>query len=159
MAKTPPSADRLTVKTKLAFGVGSAAELIALYSVSSYALLFYNQVLGVKAACRALGLPRSTYYRSVRPPAPRRISPPRRPHPRALSSDEQAAVRGQLNSERFVDRAPRAIYATLLDEGIRLCHWRTMYRLLRADAASRFETARAARSWRADARARRAGAA
>jgi Na+/melibiose symporter-like transporter len=43
-------AERLPLKTKLAFGVGSAAEMIALYSVSSYALLFYNQVLGVSAA-------------------------------------------------------------------------------------------------------------
>src|SRR5437867_8202979 len=93
-------------------------------------------VVGVRAACRALGVPPSTYYRAQRPPAPPRLSPPRRPHPRALSSDEQAAVRVQLNSERFVDRAPRAIYATLLDEGVQLCHWSTMYRLLRADAAS-----------------------
>jgi putative transposase len=45
-------------------------------------------------------------------------------------------VRAQLNSERFVDQAPRTVYATLLDEGIRLCHWRTMYRLLHADAAT-----------------------
>lgn len=51
--------------------------------------------------------------------------------------DEQAIVRAQLNSEWFADRAPRAIYAILLDEGIRLCHWRTMYRLLHADAATR----------------------
>jgi putative transposase len=94
-------------------------------------------VVGVTAACRALGLPRSTYYRAQRPSAPVRLSPPRHPHPRALTPDEQAAVRAQLNSERFVDRAPRAVYATLLDEGIRLCHWRTMYRLLRADAATR----------------------
>ncbi len=94
-------------------------------------------VLGVKAACRALGVPRSSYYRLQRPPAPLRTRPPRRPHPRALSSDEQAAVRAQLNSERFVDRAPRAVYATLLDEGVQLCHWSTMYRLLRSDAASR----------------------
>src|SRR5215213_1448247 len=93
-------------------------------------------LVGVKAACRALGVPRSTYYRAQQPPTPPRLSPPRRPHPRALSSDEQAAVRAQLNSERFVDQAPRAIYATLLDEGTRLCHWRTMYRLLRSDAAS-----------------------
>src|SRR6266496_991838 len=92
-------------------------------------------VVGVQAACRALGVSRSSYYRAQRPPPPR-LRWPRRPHPRALSSDEQAAVRAQLNSERFVDRAPRTIYATLLDEGIRLCHWRTMYRLLRADAAS-----------------------
>jgi putative transposase len=36
-----------------------------------------------------------------------------------------------LTSERFVDAAPRAIYATLLDEGVYLCSWSTMYRLLR----------------------------
>jgi len=49
MATAPATADRLTLKTKLAFGVGSAAETIALFAISSYALLFYNQVLGVKA--------------------------------------------------------------------------------------------------------------
>jgi putative transposase len=35
-----------------------------------------------------------------------------------------------LNSERFVDSAPRQVYATLLDEEIYLCSWRTMYRIL-----------------------------
>jgi putative transposase len=35
-----------------------------------------------------------------------------------------------LNSERFVDCAPRTIYATLLDEQQYLCSWRTMYRIL-----------------------------
>jgi len=94
-------------------------------------------IVGVTAACRALGLPRSTYYRAQRPDTPARVRPLRRRHPRALRLDEQAAVRAQLNSERFVDRAPRAVYATLLDEGIRLCHWRTMYRLLHSDAATR----------------------
>ncbi|MBU1379134.1 MAG: MFS transporter [Alphaproteobacteria bacterium] len=44
---TPLSADRLPLKTKVAFGVGSSAEIIALYAVSSFALVFYNQVLGV----------------------------------------------------------------------------------------------------------------
>ena len=43
----------------------------------------------------------------------------------------------QLNAERFIDCAPRAIYATLLDEGIYLCHWRTMYRLLAREQATR----------------------
>jgi len=42
-----------------------------------------------------------------------------------------------LNSERFIDQAPRTIYATLLDEGIHHCSWRTMYRLLKQDAATR----------------------
>jgi putative transposase len=32
--------------------------------------------------------------------------------------------------ERFEDCAPREVYATLLDEGIYLCSWRTMYRIL-----------------------------
>src|SRR5215212_695937 len=93
-------------------------------------------IVGVAAACRALGMPRSTYYRCQRPPSPRPTPQLRRPHPRALTLDEQAAVRAQLNSERFVDQAPRTVYATLLDEGIRLCHWRTMYRLLHTDAAT-----------------------
>jgi putative transposase len=41
-------------------------------------------------------------------------------------------VREVLNSERFVDCAPRQVYARLLDEGIYLCSWRTMYRILQA---------------------------
>jgi putative transposase len=41
-------------------------------------------------------------------------------------------VRETLNSERFMDKAPRQVYATLLDEGAYLCHWRTMYRVLAA---------------------------
>jgi putative transposase len=93
-------------------------------------------VVGVTAACSAFGMPRSSYYRQQRPSAPPPLRQPRRPHPRALTLDAQVVVRAQLNSERFVDRAPRAIDATLLDEGIRLCHWRTMYRLLHAAAAS-----------------------
>lgn len=50
MAKAELTADRLPVRTKVAFGIGNAAETVALYAISSYALLFYNQVLGVKAA-------------------------------------------------------------------------------------------------------------
>jgi putative transposase len=35
-----------------------------------------------------------------------------------------------LNSDRFCDASPRQVYATLLDEGRYVCHWRTMYRVL-----------------------------
>src|SRR5574341_64310 len=35
-----------------------------------------------------------------------------------------------LHSERFVDLAPKAVYAILLDEKRYLCSWRTMYRVL-----------------------------
>ena len=38
-----------------------------------------------------------------------------------------------LLEDRFVDRAPRQIVATLLDENIYLCSASTMYRVLRAE--------------------------
>ena len=84
---------------------------------------------GVAPLCDALGLPRETYYRRYRPPRPRPARP--RPRPaRALSVPERTDVLELLHSERFVDRAPWEVYATLLDEGRYLCSPRTMYRLL-----------------------------
>jgi len=41
-----------------------------------------------------------------------------------------------LCSERFVDTAPAAVHATLLDEGSYLASVRTMYRLLAVNASS-----------------------
>ena len=35
-----------------------------------------------------------------------------------------------LHSDRFVDKAPNEVYATLLDEGEYHCSIRTMYRIL-----------------------------
>jgi putative transposase len=62
------------------------------------------------------------------------MEPAARPTPaRALSPEEKAIVLEALNSERFCDMAPAAVYATLLDEGGYLCSTRTMYRIL-ADA-------------------------
>ena len=91
--------------------------------------------MGVTDACQALGVPRSTYYRA-RQPTPSAAPAP--PSPRALSPAERAEVRAVLNSERFVDCAPREVYATLLDEGVYLCSWSTMYRILReADEVKR----------------------
>lgn len=52
-------------------------------------------------------------------------------HPRALSSAEQENVLEILRSERFVDKAPCEVYATLLDEGKFYCSIRTMYRILK----------------------------
>ena len=83
----------------------------------------------MRAACRSLGLSRSSYYRSFQTQAAHS-----RPKPtRALSPTERETVRQTLNSERFQDLAPREVYATLLDEGQYLCHWRTMYRILAAN--------------------------
>jgi putative transposase len=83
--------------------------------------------VGVAEACRVLGVPRSSVYRARQ----RQTTPRPRPTPeRALSVEEKADVRAILNSERFCDAAPREVYATLLDEGVYYCHWRTMYRIL-----------------------------
>jgi putative transposase len=39
-------------------------------------------------------------------------------------------VLDHLHSERFCDKAPTEVYATLIDEGIYLCSIRTMHRIL-----------------------------
>ena len=85
--------------------------------------------IGVKSACEVLHVPRSQLYRHQQPKA----EPAPRPTPaHALSSAERAQVRATLNSQRFMDQAPRQVYAALLDEGRYLCHWRRMYRILHA---------------------------
>lgn len=42
-----------------------------------------------------------------------------------------------LSSERFMDSAPAAVYAALLDEEKYLCSTSTMYRVLRSEKAVR----------------------
>lgn len=68
-----------------------------------------------KRACEVLGRARASHYRDCRaplfgPPAPRPVSP------RALSVEEGEAIVEVLNSERFCDKAPAQIWATLLDD-------------------------------------------
>lgn len=85
--------------------------------------------IGVKSACEVLHVPRSRIYRERQPQGETHA----RPTPaHTLSPAEKATVRAVLNSERFMDQAPRQVYAALLDEGDYLCHWRTMYRILAA---------------------------
>jgi len=85
--------------------------------------------IGIAAACDKLGVPRSSLYRARQPKAP---AQPRPTPTRALTSEERTEVRQVLNSERFQDSAPRQVYATLLDDDqLYLCHWRTMYRILK----------------------------
>ncbi len=88
--------------------------------------------IGIKTACKALSLSRAGFYREQRRDPPgngqskRGIS-----HPRSLAPKEQEQVLEVLHAERFVDQAPQAVYATLLDEGRYLCSISTLYRLLR----------------------------
>ncbi len=81
----------------------------------------------MQAACAALAVPRSSLYRA-RTPRPQRTS--LKISLRAFSQAEKIKVRQELNSARFQDRAPREVYATLMDEGQYLCSWRSMYRIL-----------------------------
>ena len=84
--------------------------------------------VGVLAACDVLGVARASFYRQrpiFGPPvssAPESALPAERPAPaRSLSAVERASVLDVLHAERFQDRSPAAIQATLLDEGQYLC--------------------------------------
>ena len=88
---------------------------------------FHKETFGVSALCAALGEPRATWCRSLKP---RSAHTARRPSSRRLSFAEEHRVLEVLNSQRFQDMAPGEIYATLLDEGVYLCSERTMYRIL-----------------------------
>lgn len=93
--------------------------------------------VGVVAACEAVQVPRSTFYRRRRPkPRPVAGVGRRRSH-RGLTDDENRALLAIMTSERFVDVAPAEIHATLLDEGRCLGSVSTMYRLLRKHAGVR----------------------
>ncbi len=100
-------------------------------------------MVGRRRACAVMGRSRASHYRAKRPPV---YGPPapRRSH-RALAPAEAEAVVSTLNSERFCDRAPAQVWATLLDEGVYLASVSTMYRLLRARAQVRERRAQARR--------------
>jgi len=83
--------------------------------------------IGAKAACKAMGVPRATFYRKRKPkgkPGPRPKSK------RALSKEERQKVLDVCHSEEFIDRPPATIQAVLADRGSYLCSVRTMYRIL-----------------------------
>ena len=100
--------------------------------------------VGIVTACDCLGAARASFYRQ-RPllgppeaPAPEPALPAQRPTPAlSLSPEERASVLAVLHEERFQDRSPAAIQATLLDQGQYLCSTRTMYRILEQEGESR----------------------
>jgi putative transposase len=69
-----------------------------------------------------------------RPPAP----------PNALPAGERQEVLAVLDSPRFRDKAPRQVWAVLIDEGTYLASVSTMYRLLRDAGQVRERRAQAA---------------
>ena len=103
-------------------------------------LAFLIPIVGVVAACIALGVSRASYYRAQKP----RPEPAPRPRPaRGLTDEERAHVLATLDSEAFMDMAPGQVYAKLLEDGEYLCSTRTMYRVL--DGADQVRERRAQR--------------
>jgi len=84
-----------------------------------------NEV-GVRAACSALVIPRASFYRWEKPKEKSTRPTP----PLALTEKEREEVLSVLHEERFIDKAPQEIYASLLDQAAYLCSIRTMYRIL-----------------------------
>ncbi|MGI5200147.1 IS3 family transposase [Spirillospora sp. CA-108201] len=87
--------------------------------------------LTITVSCALTGLSRSGFYRR-RKPSPESGEAAVRPSPpNALTAGERAELVAALNSDRFADKAPRQVWAALLDEGVYLASVSTMYRELR----------------------------
>jgi len=89
-------------------------------------------LLGTKDACAAVGRPRATHYRTLRPS---RVTPkrPRTAPANKLSEAEVCDVLALLRSPHFVDCSPEQVYFTLLDEGTYMASVSSFYRILRAN--------------------------
>jgi len=99
--------------------------------------------VGIVAACDFLAVARASFYRQrpvLGPPVSPALGPTlpaeRVAPARSLSEAEREAVLQVLHAERFQDRSPAAVQATLLDEGQYLCSTRTMYRILEQEGES-----------------------
>ena len=94
-------------------------------------------VVGIRQACLALGVIRSSFYR-VRARLVESLpnTPVLQRPPLALTDTEKTTVLQTLNSDEFMDQAPRPIFAELLARGRYLCSVRTMYRLLKETGQS-----------------------
>src|SRR3989449_9168850 len=90
--------------------------------------------VGTYAACDALCVVRSSFYRRHQP-AP--VAESRAASGRALNAAERETVLAHLHEERFQDLSPAAVQATLLDEGVYHCSTRTMYRILEQHGETR----------------------
>jgi putative transposase len=90
-----------------------------------------NAGVRTRDAAALMGLSRASQDRRRRDRLVPRGEPAARLVPvNKLSDAESAELIAVLNSQRFVDKAPPQIYATLLAEGTYLCSISTMYRTL-----------------------------
>src|SRR5262245_24845263 len=97
------------------------------------AIVELEPIVGVRAACAAVGEAQARWYRRHRQsPPPWRPQRVPTPQPRALSEVERKELRRVLNTDEHVDEAPATVDAKLLDQGVYLASVPTMYRVLRA---------------------------
>ncbi len=89
----------------------------------------------IVAACRALGLPRSTYYSHRRPRPAKPRQPRRYPRP-AADQQNWAAVEAALARPQFAGASPRTVWAALHAGGVYRASLSTFYRTLRAQRAA-----------------------
>jgi putative transposase len=101
--------------------------------VTDQAIVALTPLVGVRAACAAVGESQARHYRRHRvSPTPPRPETTPKPQPRALSDHEAKEVKNLLDSEDNVDKSPAAIYYEQLDQGVYLASLSTFYRILRA---------------------------
>lgn len=93
--------------------------------------------VGIRPACLALSVIRSSYYRYKARLVAALPECVRRTAPLTLSQSENDDVMTTLNSDEFMDQAPRSVFAELLERGRYLCSVSTMYRLLKTAGQSR----------------------
>ena len=98
--------------------------------------------LSLAAACRVLGVNRSTVYARQREPLSEGQRAANRSRkgcvqPRALSDEERQRARHVLYSEAYHDQPPDEIYCDLLEQGEYIGSVRTLYRILAEDKATK----------------------
>ncbi len=89
-----------------------------------------SALIGILAACLALGVARATFYRASAPAPAARAR--RQRSPLALSAPERQTILDVLHAPQYVDLSPRTVFAMLLDAGRYLASVSTLYRVLRA---------------------------
>ena len=77
----------------------------------------HRKQLGTVPLCRALKVPRASFYRQQGKNASTALVVTRRRPKHALSQAERQTVLATLRDPRFVDLAPPQVYAHLLEEG------------------------------------------
>lgn len=87
-------------------------------------------IIGERAACEAIGVPRATWHRFKSPPAKRPPKQRIQHHPLKLDPLTRQDFLEVASSPEFVDKPPAQIFFTLLDADWYICSIRTMYRIL-----------------------------